>query len=200
MIRVPCYDCAMRWVASVCSLIALGSCNDDVYFIPGTGEVPECNETPVANLEGTVWTDRGLVTIRGPGCDVTPGVPFRPCGVYWAFRQDGNEVTIIVDGEYRIEGRFCGDELHLRGGWWLQLQLGLAVCQSRDDLAGEVSIQAEGNVLRVSGTEMTGTLAVQGGCALEYEVALQPVYFASRNRPLMRRTMFSGAVAVSACE
>ena len=137
-------DLALRWVAFTCSLLALGSCKDDVYFIPGTGEVPDCNGTPVADLEGTVWTDRGLVTIRGPGCDVTPGVPFRPCGVYWAFSQDGNEVTIIVDGEYRIEGRLCGDELHLRGGWWLQLQLGFDVCQSRDELAGEVGIQAEG--------------------------------------------------------
>jgi hypothetical protein len=171
----------MRWAICICILIALGSCKDEIHFIPGTGALSECNEAPSTNLDGTTWSDGGLVTVRSPGCDVTPGVPFRPCRLYWAFRQNGNDVTIIVDGEYRIEGRHCGDELHLRGGWWLPLQVGFDVCQSRDDLAGEVSIQSEGNVLRVSAMEMTGTLAVQGGCALDYEVTFQRVAFASLN-------------------
>ena len=53
MIRVPCYDCAMRWVASICSLLALGSCKDDVYFIPGTGEVPDATK-----LRSPIWKGR----------------------------------------------------------------------------------------------------------------------------------------------
>ena len=36
--------------------------------------------------------------------------------------QDGNDVTILVDEEYRIEGRLCGNQLYLRGGWWLPVE------------------------------------------------------------------------------
>jgi len=169
----------MRWVFCICGLLALGSRNDEPSFIPGTGALPDCDEAPLANLDGTIWSDRGLVTIRSLGCDVTPGVPFEACGFYWSFKQDGNDVRIIVDDQYRIEGRLCGDELHLRGGWRLPLELGL-VCGSRPDLAGEVSIQANGNVARVlSATEMKGTLIVQGSCSLAYQIEFQPVYFAS---------------------
>lgn len=171
----------MRWVACVCILTALGNCKEEMRFIPGSGALPDCSETPVRNLDGTIWSDSGLVTTHSPDCDVTPGVPHLPCHHHWAFTQSGNDVAIIVDGEYRIEGRLCGDELHLRGGWRLSLEVGLVVCMSRDDPVGEMSIQAEGNVLRVSAFEMMGTLAVRGRCSADYDVTFQQALFASLN-------------------
>jgi len=179
-----CYALLMRWIFCIYSLIALGSCSDESSFLPGTGTLPDCDEEPLANLDGTFWSDRGLVTIRSPGCDVTPGVPFEPCGSHWSFKQNANDLTIIVDDQYRIEGRLCGDELHLRGGWGLPLDLGF-VCGSRADLAGEVSIQAEGNVVRVlSATDIRGTLIVQGSCSLAYEIDFHPlIYIDSLSSP-----------------
>jgi hypothetical protein len=173
----------MRWIACVCIMAALGSCNkEEIYFIPGTGTLPDCNEAPVANLDGACWFDRGVVTIRSVGCrDAMPDEMFAVCGLGWSFTQTGNDVTIIVDGEYRIEGTLCGDQLSLRGGWWLLVE-DAGMCDYQDEeSADEVSIQ-ERNVLTfipaspdTGGQEqMTGTLAVQGSCSADYDVVLEP--------------------------
>ena len=178
----------MRWVAYACiviALIALGGCDkEEVYFIPGTGMLPDCNEAPVTNLDGTCWFDRGVVTIRSAGCrEAMPDDMFTVCGLAWSFTQTGNDVTIIVDGEYRIDGKLCDDQLHLRGGWWLLVE-DAGMCDYQDEeSADEVSIQSEGNVLTFipasspdtdPNPQMTGTLAVQGSCSADYDVVFQP--------------------------
>ena len=161
--------------------MALGSCGGDVYFIPGSGTLPDCAEAPAANLDGSVWFDQGTVTIRSGGCqEAMSGDTFNACALDWAFAQDGNDVTIIVDGEYRIEGRLCGDQLSLHGGWWLPVE-DQGMCTYADDSAEEVGIMAEGNVLTVTGSQMTGTLVVQGSCSGDYEVLFMPVPSTSLN-------------------
>jgi len=173
----------MRWIARICVVIALGGCQEDLYFIPGTGSLPSCSEPSVANLDGTQWYDNGTVTIRTTGCEgAMPSDEFRVCGLDWVLTQEGDDVTIIVDEEYRIEGRLCGDQvlgdqLFLRGGWWLPVvDEDAGGCTYEDDSAEEVAIMAEGNVLTVAQSQMTGklqmtgTLAVQGGCSADYEV------------------------------
>jgi hypothetical protein len=166
----------MRWVACVCIVIALGSCKEELYFIPGTGTLPNCNEAPITDLDGTCWFDNGTVTIQTAGCqEAMPNDMFTVCGLDWSFTQTGNDVTIIVDGEYRIEGRLCGDQLYLRGGWWLPVvDEDVNSCTYEDDSAEEVGIMAEGNVLTVAENQMTGTLVVQGGCSADYDVVFQP--------------------------
>lgn len=173
----------MRWVAYVCIVVALGACKEDVYFIPGTGTLPDCNEPAATDLDGSVWFDQGLVTIGSAGCqDATSGDAFMACALDWAFTQEGNDVTIIVDEEYQIDGRLCGDQLYLRGGWWLPVEdEDLNSCTYDDDSADEVGISASGNVLTYAAAtgetpeQMTGTLAVQGSCSAEYEVTFQRV-------------------------
>jgi len=114
------------------------------------------------------------------GClDTTMGDKLEVCPLDWVFTQNENDVTIIVDEEYRLEGRLCGDQLHLRGGWWLPVRDEDGNCYE-DDSAEEVGIMSAGNVLTLSGAEqtMTGILAVsnqQGNCAGEYEVTFMPV-------------------------
>lgn len=174
----------MRWFVWVCILVALGSCNkEEIYFIPGTGTLPDCNEAPDINLDGACWFDSGEVTITSPGCrDAMPDETFTVCGLAWSFTQTDNDVTIIVDGEYRIEGRLCGDQLHLRGGWWLLVE-DAGICDYDDEeSADEVGIQDGGNTLTfipatpdTGGQDtLTGTLAVQGSCSANYDVVLQP--------------------------
>ena len=173
----------MRWVAYVWVVIALGACGEGVSFIPGTGTLPNCNEEPNTNLDGTLWFDQGIVTIRTAGCQqAMPDDAFMACALNWAFTQDGNDVTIVVDEEYRLEGRLCGDELHLRVGWWLPVEdEDVGFCTYEDDSAEEVGIMAEGNVLTYAPADgqtpaqMTGTLTVQGSCGAEYEVTFMPV-------------------------
>lgn len=176
----------MRWIVSIFLVMAVGSCSEDVYFIPGTAQLPDCTEAPILDLEGT-WFDRGTVTILSEGCDgASPGEVFESCALDWVFTQDGNDVTIIVDTEYRIEGRLCGDQLYLRGGWWLPVvDEDLGYCTYDEDSAEEVGILQEGNVLTVMpdvplapGVEqtedrMTGTLEVRGRCAGRYEVTFE---------------------------
>jgi hypothetical protein len=174
----------MRVVSWFCVVLALGSCSaEDVYFIPGTGTLPDCNEAPVADLNDTCWFDRGVVTIESAGCgDAMPSDELPVCALAWSLTQEGNDVAIIVDGEYRIDGRLCGDRLYLRGGWWVLVENG-GICDYQDEeSADEVSIQAEGNVLTVipasdatgGQPQMTGTLAVRGSCSASYDVMLQP--------------------------
>ncbi len=167
----------MRWFVSLSFLCALVGCTEELYFIPGTGTLPDCNEAPVVDLNDTLWFDQGKVTIRTEGClDASPGDEFESCALNWAFTQDGNDLTLVVDEEYRLEGRLCGDQLSLRGGWWLPVRDEDGSCYE-DDSAEEVGIQAQGNVLTVSpeDMQMTGTLAVEGRCAGEYEVTFAPV-------------------------
>lgn len=57
----------------------------------------------------------------------------------WAFTQDGND--IVVD-EYRVKGRFCGDQLYLEGGWWLSVADEQGSCWYEDEDGDELGIQA----------------------------------------------------------
>ena len=167
----------MRFFVLTCILVTLGGCAEEIYFIPGTGTLPECTEAPITDLSGTLWFDQGTVTIRTEGCPgAAPDEEFQSCALNWAFTQTGNDVAIVVDEEYRLEGRLCGDQLSLRGGWWLPVMDEDGFCYE-DDSAEEVGIQAEGNVLTVSldDMQMAGTLVVQGRCAAEYEVIFAPV-------------------------
>lgn len=171
----------MRWLAWLSIAAAAGACDsEEIAFIPGTGALPECSEGASANLDGTCWFDSGTVAVTSTGCpEAMPGETFRSCGLAWSFTQSGNDVTIIVDGEYRIEGRFCGDQLHLRGGWWLPVE-DEGQCTYADDSAEEVGIQAGGNTLTYAAATdsnpevLAGVLAVQGACAATYDATLQP--------------------------
>jgi hypothetical protein len=173
----------MRWFVCVCLLFAVVSCNkEEIYFIPGTGTLPDCDEAPATDLDGACWFDSGVITIGSLGCqEAMPEDTFTVCGLAWSFTQTGNDVTIIVDGEYQIDGRLCGDQLSLRGGWWLLVE-DADMCDYQDEeSADEVSIQ-EPNVLTYipaspdtgGQPQLTGTLAVQGSCSADYDVVLQP--------------------------
>ncbi len=179
----------MRWFACICFVLALGACKEGLSFIPGTGTLPECDDAPSANLDGSLWFDQGTVTITTAGCPgAEPNQTFMSCALNWAFAQNGNDISIVVDEEYQLEGRLCGDQLHLRGGWWLPVvDEDLGYCTYEDDSADEVGIMAEGNVLTYapgdggSPAQMTGTLVVQGSCAAEYEVTFELVRDPSLN-------------------
>lgn len=165
---------AWFWVG----LLVVIGCTQDLYFTPGTGTLPDCTEPPITeSLDGTLWFDQGTVTIRTQGCaDAAPEDEFQSCALNWAFTQDGSEVGIVVDEEYRLEARLCADKLYLRGGWWLPVMDEEGFCYE-DDSAEEVGIEAEGNVLTVSPDErrMTGVLVVRGRCTAEYDVTFEPV-------------------------
>lgn len=168
----------LTWL-SFCSLLAVWGCEEDLYFIPGTGTLPGCDEAPLTDLSGSLWFDQGTVTVESDGCTgASSGDEFQSCALNWSFSQDGNDVSIVVDEEYRLEGRLCGDQLSLRGGWWLPVvDEDEGFCTYEDDSAEEVGIQAGGNVLTVSTDppQMTGTLSVQGRCAASYDVIFRPV-------------------------
>jgi hypothetical protein len=163
----------MRWGIVACILVGLGSCAEQVFFIPGTGTLPDCDEAPITSLDGSSWYDGGTVTILTAGCeDAMPDDTFIACALDWVFEQDGNDVSILVDTEYRIQGRLCGDQLYLRGGWWLPVE-DAGFCTYEEDSAEEVGVEQEGNVLTVSSAGMSGTLLVQGACRAEYEVIFE---------------------------
>ena len=173
----------MRWLACICAVVALGSCKDPA-FIPGTGTLPDCNEPPVTDLNDTVWFNTGPATVLTAGClDVEADTEFKSCPEDWAFKQDGNEIDIIVD-EYRVNGRFCGDKLYLEGGWWLSAANERGGCDYGDDDGDEFGIQAEGNVLTYTASnpenfgfaEMTGVLRLEGNCSVTYDATFQLVY------------------------
>ena len=165
----------MRWLAFICILAALGSCKEEIAFIPGTGTLPDCDEAPIRDLDGTTWFNQGTVTIRTEGClDLAPDDTRESCAENWAFTQDGNDIDIIVD-EYRVNARLCGDQLHLEGGWWLSVQDEQGACWYEDDDGDDMRIQAEGNVLTFVPAEdpaqdtMTGKLVLQGVCGVDYD-------------------------------
>ena len=115
---------------------------------------------------------------QGPSPEATEaGDEHRSCGLDWLFTQTGNDVTIVVDEEYRLEGRLCADRLSLRGGWWLPVvDEDVGGCTYEDDSAEEVGIMSDGNVLTVTENpmdgrlQMIGTLSVQGRCSADYDV------------------------------
>ncbi|MCA9610698.1 MAG: hypothetical protein KC619_34120 [Myxococcales bacterium] len=140
-------------------------------FIPGSGALPACTEAPSRDVAGH-WFDQGTVTVRTAGCDVPIDSAHPACALDWIVETSGNDATIVVDDEYRIEGRACGDQLHLRGGWWLPVEDAIEGCTYDDDSAEEVGIEAEGNVLTIGDGVMTGTLIVRGRCTADYAVVL----------------------------
>ena len=108
----------MRWIVCICIMAALGSCKEEVYFIPGSATLPDCNDTPVTDLNGTLWFDQGTVTIVTEGCtDAAPDDTFASCALNWAFTQDGNDVTILVD-EVAAFTADVGHDLWYRLDWW----------------------------------------------------------------------------------
>jgi len=149
------------------------------YFIPGSATLPSCSEPPAFNLDGSTWLDSGQVTIQTSGClGASPGEVFNSCTLQWVMTQTGQDIEIIVDTEYRILGRLCGDVLHLEGGWWLPVE-DQGQCTYADDSAAEVGIQMEGSTLVImrnepinagTGFTATGTLQVRGPCDGSYDV------------------------------
>jgi hypothetical protein len=162
-------------LASMAACGGGGSSGGSVDFIPGTATLPDCSEPSAIDLDGTAWADNGTVTIVSGNCDgAGQGDSFDSCGLTWEFTQTGNDVEIIVDDEYRIEGRFCGDELHLRGGFWLPVQ-DEGQCTYEEDSAEEVGILAGGNVLTYDeagdfGEQLGGILSIASTCDAEYDV------------------------------
>ena len=171
----------MRWIVCICILAALGSCEEEVAFIPGTGTLPDCNDAPITDLSGTLWFNQGPVTILTEGCqDYVPDDELSSCAENWAFEQDGNDVSILVD-EYRLNGRLCGDQLYLEGGFWLSVADEQGACWYEDDDGDDMGIQEAGNVVTVNPAEdpndetMTGLLVLRGSCGVNYDVTFRPV-------------------------
>lgn len=151
-------------------LLTVSGCGAGPAFIPGSATLPACSDEPVTSLDGTKWFDQGTVTILTEGCsDATVGEMFSSCALDWVFSQSGSKVDIVVDDEYRIDGRMCGDQLHLRGGWWLPVE-DAGSCTYDDDSADEVGIQARASTLTVTADQITGTLALKGSCEADYDV------------------------------
>ena len=177
------YWSIMRRLACVCAVCALAACKDPA-FIPGTGTLPDCNEAPVADLNDTVWFNLGPATVLTAGClDVAAGTVFESCPEDWYFTQDGNDIDIVVD-EYRVNGRLCGDQLYLEGGWWLSVRDEQDGCSYGDDDGDDFGIQAGGNVLTYSPAnpdtgaraQLKGVLLLEGNCGVSYDTTLETVY------------------------
>jgi hypothetical protein len=83
----------MRLFVCLCILVVLGSCKEEIYFIPGTGVLPACDEAPVADLNGTLWFDQGTVTIRTAGGNVLTVSPAEQ----------------TMTGTLSVQGRCAGD-------------------------------------------------------------------------------------------
>lgn len=168
----------MRRLIGLCVLIGFGACAaEDPLFIPGSATLPDCSEPPAVDLDGSEWFDQGPVTIDSAGCEVdgaSAGATFAACALNWDFTQRGGEVSIVVDDEYRLEGRLCGDQLHLRGGWWLPVA-DAGQCTYDDDSAMAAGIEAAGSALTVTAQRMTGTLSLRAACAATYAITLAPV-------------------------
>lgn len=172
---------ARKWLLSVVrfgtvlalfTMSACGGGDSGVGSVTGSGKRADCDETPAADLDGSEWFDTGTVTVLTDGCSgAEAGDQFTSCALNWKFSQEGNDVTIVVDNEYRVLGRLCGDALTLEGGWWLPVE-DEGSCTYAEDSAEEVGIEAEGNALTVNTDEdtLTGTLVVRSACTAEYDV------------------------------
>jgi hypothetical protein len=139
----------------------------------------------VTDLNDTVWFNIGPATVLTAGClDIQPDTTFDSCPENWAFTQDGNDIDIIVD-EYRVKGRFCGDQLYLQGGWWLSVAADNGGCYYEDEDGDEFGMQAGGNVLTYTAgdpengirAELTGLLLLEGNCSVSYDATFQPVHY-----------------------
>jgi hypothetical protein len=155
------------------------------YFIRGTASLPPCDEAPAETIAGS-WIDEGVVEITGAGClDAEPGERYTVCGLNWELSQQANTIEIMVDNEYRIDGRLCGDKLHLEGGWWLPVRDENGSCTYQEEDASEVVIQSGGNTLELTERQngqqtyqtLEGTLSLGGTCTGRYTMALRPLSF-----------------------
>ncbi|MGB5811911.1 MAG: hypothetical protein WBG86_15335, partial [Polyangiales bacterium] len=167
-----------RWKTAtlgVAALVLLHCQPGPPYSITGTATLPTCDEPAAYDLTGT-WNDSGVVTVDTEGCDgAQPGSMFESCSLGWEFTQTGDDIDILVDEEYIMEGRLCGTTLYLEGGWWLPVQDN-GECTYEEDSAEEVGIQMGGSSLTVTDPDVeillvaSGTLDVQGSCAGSYAI------------------------------
>ncbi len=156
-------------------LVGVGCSKGPPYSLTGTAKLPSCSEGPAGDLTG-MWFDGGEVTILTDGCrGSSAGQVFASCSLGWAFTQEGGDVSILVDEEYELKARLCGNELHFEGGWWLPVEDPPFGCTYEEDSAAEVGIQSEGATLRLSEdmNELTGVLVVEEKCTAEYDITLQ---------------------------
>lgn len=174
----------MKWLFFVFVVVALGSCKGTA-FIPGTGTLPDCDAPPATDLNDTVWFNIGPATVLTAGCqDVEPDTEFQSCPENWAFTQDGNDIGIVVD-EYRVNGRMCGDQLYLEGGWWLSVANELGGCDYDDDDGDEFGMQEGGNVLTYTPAnadtgafaQLNGILLLEGNCSVSYDTTFELVRY-----------------------
>lgn len=163
-------------------LTLLAGCSSEgSYSITGSAKLPDCSEPPQRDLTGR-WFDEGTLTITSSGCedlDAPLGSVFESCPLDWELSQDGTEVDIVIDYEYALEGRMCGDTLHLQGGWWLPLEDDAGQCNYDDDDGEEVGIETGGSALSLQddpdfGELLAGTLVVKGPCTGDYLMTLRP--------------------------
>ena len=96
-------------------VLLLSACDLTPFVVEGTAKLPDCDEAPAADLDGRVFSDSGTVVLTSEGCAAEAGTSFAACPLTWELSQEGSDVTVWVDDEYRIKGRFCGDTLHLEG-------------------------------------------------------------------------------------
>jgi hypothetical protein len=164
-------------------LALLAGCpSDGPYSISGSAVLPSCEETPARDLTGT-WFDQGTLTITSAGCEANQaplGTVLDTCALNWEVTQDGNSVEILVDGEYRMQGRMCGDTLHLQGGWWLPAEDELGQCNYDDEDGAEVGIEMGGSSLLLQqdpggGDYFSGTLSLRETCTADYLMELRPI-------------------------
>jgi hypothetical protein len=160
----------VRHLAIALALAVGCGADEGPWLIRGTARLPACNEPAAFDLDGSTWFDDGEVTVTSAGCSLPPETTVSVCGLAWEFSQSGADVEILVDGEYRVLGRACGDALHLEGGFWLTVQDERGFCDYEDGV--EVTIEREGATLVVSGDQMMGTLAVAERCTATYAVTL----------------------------
>lgn len=175
----------MRKVCLAWLSMALGACSitdGPPYSISGSATLPDCSDTPEMDLSG-LWFDQGIVTITSAGCEeegAPLGAMFGSCTLNWEFEQDGNDMRILVDEEYAMKGRMCGDTLHLEGGWWLPLENENGQCDYDDDDGAEVGIEMGASALALEdvpggGSILSGTLALRADCSADYVVELQRI-------------------------
>ena len=165
--------CLRRAMAAAMVLVVAGcpSEGEGPFSVAGSARLPNCTEDAALDLDGHTWIDRGTITTSSAGClDAEVGDTFTACTLQWVFSQQGREVEILVDNEYVVAGRLCGDELHLEGGWWIPVADEHSNCTYEDDSASEVGIEQGGSTLVVTEDALSGTLRLQGECAAEYEV------------------------------
>ena len=61
-----------HWFVRCCGLIALVGCQQDLYFIPGTATLPDCDDAPIADLEARL--DRDVISKKPDWMTLSCGV------------------------------------------------------------------------------------------------------------------------------